>query len=58
MAAASGHTLKRRPKLRRAERGVSRAKPDDSREDPKSQERLEGEGRSPTKALPTVAPML
>jgi hypothetical protein len=43
MTAASGHTLKRRPKLKRGERGVSSTVPADDREYPRSRERLQGE---------------
>jgi hypothetical protein len=54
VAVASGHTLEGRPKLKRGARCVSSTAPAGNREDPMSRERLQGEGRSPDKALPVA----
>jgi hypothetical protein len=45
-------------KLKRGARGVSHTEPADSEEDPRSRERLKGEGRSPDKALLAADPNL
>jgi hypothetical protein len=58
VTAASGHTLKRRPKLKRGARGVSHTEPASDGENPRSRERLKGGSRSPNEALPAAVPNL